>query len=134
MVGAVIITHGGVAGSLLDAAGSITGREEKINVVSVTNSDTTESIREELASSIKEVDCGKGVIIFTDMFGGTPTNVALSLLKDGEVEVLTGINLPILLKFASYRHEKSLAELAVALKEYGKESIVLAGDMLKEKE
>jgi PTS system mannose-specific IIA component len=134
MIGAVIISHGGIAESLVKAVGTITGEVEHIGVVSVENPDSTDKVRDELAKAVTEVNGGKGVIIFSDMFGGTPTNVALSLLKEGEVEVMTGVNLPVLIKFISHRVERPLAELAVELKEYGKESIVLAGDMLREKE
>ncbi|HLC17764.1 MAG TPA: PTS sugar transporter subunit IIA [Thermodesulfobacteriota bacterium] len=133
MVGAVIITHGRVAESLVGAAESIAGKLERVRIMSVKGTDTTEGIREVLAGTVKEVDAGKGVIIFTDMFGGTPTNIALSLLEEDRVEVITGVNLPILLKFVSHRTEKPLAELALFLKEYGRESIVLAGNVLKEK-
>ncbi len=132
MVGAIIITHGSLAGSLLEVAESIAGRMENVKIVSIKNSDTTESIRNTLASFVKEVNRGKGVVIFTDMFGGTPSNIALSMLGVGKVEILTGVNLPIILKFVNYRADKQLKELALLLKEYGQKSIVLAGDMLKE--
>ncbi len=132
MVGAIIITHGSLAGSLLEVAESIAGRMENVKIVSIKNSDTTESIRNTLASFVKEVNRGKGVVIFTDMFGGTPSNIALSMLEVGKVEILTGVNLPIILKFVNYRADKQLKELALLLKEYGQKSIVLAGDMLKE--
>lgn len=133
MVGAIVITHGSLAASLMEVAESITGKIEKVKTVSVVSSDTTESIRGALSGSIKEVNSGSGVIIFTDMFGGTPTNVALSLLEDGKVDVITGVNLPMLIKFIGNRTEKSLSEVALLLKEYGQKSIVLAGDMLKDK-
>lgn len=134
MAGAVIITHGDLAQSLLRAAESITGTVEGIKAISVNKGDATEGIRSALASAVKSVDTGRGVIIFTDMFGGTPTNIALSLLSAGKVEVITGANLPVLLKFLSHRAaDKPIGELALQLKEYGKGSIVLAADMLKEK-
>ncbi|HXI10985.1 MAG TPA: PTS sugar transporter subunit IIA [Thermodesulfobacteriota bacterium] len=133
MVGAIIVTHGNLAASLVEVAESITGKMENVRTVSVLNSDTTESIRGTISGAIKEVNSGSGVIIFTDMFGGTPTNVALSLLEDGRVDVITGVNLPMLIKFIGNRTEKSLAEVALLLKDYGQKSIVLAGDMLKDK-
>ncbi len=133
MVGAIIVTHGNLAVSLVEVAESITGKMENVRTVSVLNSDTTESIRGAISGAIKEVNSGSGVIIFTDMFGGTPTNVALSLLEDGRVDVITGVNLPMLIKFIGNRTEKSLAEVALLLKDYGQKSIVLAGDMLKDK-
>lgn len=133
MVGGVIVTHGELAASLLAAAESITGEIYAIKTVSVNSSDASDALRDTLAERVKEVDNGSGVIIFTDMFGGTPTNIALSLFEEGRVEVITGVNLPLLIKFVSYREDKSLVELTPFLKEYGQQSIVLAGDMLKDK-
>lgn len=133
MIGAVIVTHGGLAQGLIDVAESIAGPMEALKAVSVSRSDNTESIRGMLSGAVKEVNRGDGVVIFTDMFGGTPTNIALSLLEGGRVEVITGVNLPMVLKFAGHRTDKKLHELVLYLKEYGQNSIVLAGDMLKEK-
>lgn len=133
MVGAVTVTHGKLSTALVEAAESITGKIEQIRTLSVMGNDSTDGLREELLKAIGTVDTGSGVIIFTDMFGGTPSNVSFSLFEAGKVEVITGVNLPMLLKFVSYRTERPLDELAVLLKEYGKQSIELAGDMLKEK-
>ncbi len=133
MIGAVIVTHGRLADCLVEVAESITGKLENIRVVSVKNSDTTENIRGLLSAAIKEINTGDGVLIFTDMFGGTPTNIALSLIEEGQVDVITGVNLPIILKFVTHRNDKLIPELAQILKDYGHSSIVLAGDMLKEK-
>jgi len=133
MVGGIVITHGGLASSLVEVAESITGKMENVRAVAVLTADTTESIRALLTQAVKEVNTGKGVIIFTDMFGGTPTNVALSLLDEGKVDVITGVNLPMLIKFIGNRTDKCLGDVALLLKEYGQKSIVLAGDMLKDK-
>lgn len=133
MVGAVIITHGKVAEALIAAAEGITGKIEKVLPVSVANTDSTDGIRGVVSAAIKESDSGKGVVIFTDMFGGTPTNIALSLMGAGKVEVITGVNLPMLIKFVGHRGDKPLHELAVTLRDYGQKSIVLAGEMLKDK-
>lgn len=133
MIGAVIITHGDLANVLVEVAESITGKIENIRTVCIKNTDATEGIRASLCEAVAGVETGKGVVIFTDMFGGTPTNIALSLLEEGKVEVITGVNLPVLLKFVGYRSDKSLHELTLFLKDYGQKSIVLAGDMLKEK-
>lgn len=133
MVGAVIITHGRLAEVLLEVAQSITGKAEGIETISLAGSDNTDAIRQSLASAAKSVNSGNGVVIFTDMFGGTPTNIALSLLEEGKVEVITGINLPMLFKFISHRVDKPIHELAVLLRDYGQKSIVLAAGMLKEK-
>lgn len=133
MVGTVVITHGQLAESLVAVAESIVGKAEGVKTVSVNGPDTTESIRKRLAESIREADAGMGVVVFTDMFGGTPTNVALSFLSEGAVEVVTGVNLPILIKHLGHRADKTLQELAAMLKDYGRTTIVLAGEMLKEK-
>lgn len=133
MVGAVIITHGDISRSLCDAAEAITGKMEGVKTISIGTSSVTEEIRAALVSSVKEADSGSGVIIFTDMFGGTPTNIALSLLEQGRVEVITGVNLPMFVKFAGHRNEKDVGGLAVFLRDYGRNSIILAGEMLKEK-
>lgn len=133
MIGAIIITHGHFADCLLEVAESIAGKIENIEAVPVMSSDTTEHIRDILSTAIRKIDSGEGVLIFTDMFGGTPTNIALSLMEEGRVDIITGVNLPIVLKFVGHRKDKALAELAVFLKDYGHSSIVLAGDMLKEK-
>jgi PTS system mannose-specific IIA component len=133
MVGAVVITHGRLAVSLVKAAESITGHIERLKTVAVQDSDTTDEISGVLASAVKKVEDGEGVIIFTDMLGGTPSNIALPLLEEGKVDIITGVNLPVLFKFVSHRGDKPLGELALLLKEYGRGSIVLASDMLKEK-
>jgi mannose PTS system EIIA component len=132
MIGAIIITHGSLAASLLEAAELISGKVENVKTVAVKSSDATDNVRNLITSAVKEVNRGQGVVIFTDMFGGTPTNMALSVLEVGKVEVITGVNLPIILKFINHRGEKTLQELVPLLKEYGQKSIVLAGDMLKE--
>lgn len=133
MVGAVVITHGRLAEALVEAAEAITGKVEKVRSVSVASTDSTEVIRALVSSSVKEADSGNGVVVFTDMFGGTPTNIALSLMNAGQVEVITGVNLPMLIKFVGHRSDKGLHELAAVLKDYGQKSIVLAGEMLKDR-
>jgi len=134
MIGGVIITHGSLAESLLEAAGLISGDTENVLTVSVECADATEEARERLSAAVAEADSGDGVIIFTDMFGGTPSNIALSFFKDGRVDVITGVNLPVLIKFIGNRKTMPLAALARALKETGTGSIVLASEMLGERE
>lgn len=133
MVGAVVITHGRLAEALVEAAEAITGKMEKVKTVSVANTDSTDGIRGVVSAAIKEVDSGNGVVVFTDMFGGTPTNIALSLMNSGKVEVITGVNLPMLIKFVGHRSDKPIHELAALLKDYGQKSIVLAGEMLRDR-
>ncbi len=131
MVGGVIITHGGLAGALVEVARSIAGDLEDVAAIGIKSGDTTDGIRKTLAKAVKAADTGDGVIIFTDMFGGTPTNVALSLLEEGVVEIMTGVNLPVVLKFAGNRKDKGLKELLLLLREHASKSVVLASDMLK---
>lgn len=133
MVGAVIITHAKIGEAVIKAMESIAGGIEKVKTVSVEGPDALEEVRSKLVEAVREVDSGAGVIIFTDMFGGTPTNIALSVLEEDRVEILTGVNLPVMLKFENYKREKTLTDLAHYLKDYGQKSIVLAGDVLKEK-
>lgn len=133
MVGAVVITHGRLAEALVEAAEAITGKMEKVRTVSVASTDSTDGIRGVVSAAVKEVDSGKGTVVFTDMFGGTPTNIALSLMNSGKVEVITGVNLPMLIKFVGHRSDKPIHELAAVLKDYGQKSIVLAGEMLKDR-
>lgn len=133
MIGAVIITHGILGVALVEAAEIIVGKADRIQMITVTGSDATDGLRAKIADAVRQVNDGAGVLIFTDMFGGTPTNIALSFLEPGKVDILTGVNLPILIKFLGHRAEKTLSDLMSMLKEYGRTSIVLAGDMLKDK-
>lgn len=134
MIGAIIITHGRLAGCLIDTASAITGKADNIKAIHIEGSNTTDSVRAALRNAVKETNTGDGVIIFTDMFGGTPTNIALPFCSAGEVEVITGVNLPMLFKFIGHRADMPMAALAVFLRDCGRESIVLAGDMLKSKQ
>ncbi len=130
MVGLVLVAHAGLARELLSAAEMIVGKMGLAEAVGISPDDTVENIRANVTEAIKKVSTG-GVIIMTDMFGGTPSNMSLSFLKDNVVEVLTGVNLPMLLKFAAEREKSGVADLARMLKECGKESISVAGDYLK---
>lgn len=133
MIGAVIITHGTLGLALVEAAEIIVGKADRIQMITVTGSDAPDGLRAKIAEAVRQVNSGAGVLIFTDMFGGTPTNIALSFLDPGKVDILTGVNLPIIIKFLGHRAEKNLPDIMLMLKEYGRTSIVLAGDMLKDK-
>jgi PTS system mannose-specific IIA component len=130
MVGLLIVAHAGLARELLAAAEMIVGPIEKSEAVGIASDDTVERIRECVQRAIDKV-AGAGVIIMTDMFGGTPSNMSISFLKEDEVEVLTGVNLPMVIKFASERERFCFAELASVLKKSGQESISVAGEYLK---
>lgn len=130
MVGLVVVAHAGLARELLAAAEMIVGVMEKSEAVGINAGDSVDGIRESVQEAIRKVS-QQGVIIMTDMFGGTPSNMSISFLKEGEVEVLTGVNLPMVIKFATERDRLGVAELASALKKCGLESISVAGDYLK---
>jgi mannose PTS system EIIA component len=130
MVGLLVVAHAGLARELLAAAEMIVGPIEKSEAVGIGSGDSVDQIRECVRVAIEKV-AANGVIIMTDMFGGTPSNMSISFLKEDEVEVLTGVNLPMVIKFASERDRLGVAELASALKKCGLESISVAGDYLK---
>jgi PTS system mannose-specific IIA component len=130
MVGLVLVAHAGLAKELLAAAEMIVGELGMAEAVGIRPNDEVENVLKDVTAAIEKVS-GDGVIIMTDMFGGTPSNMSLSFLKDNVVEVLTGVNLPMLLKFATEREKSGVAELAKMLKECGQESISVAGDYLK---
>ena len=133
MVGVLIITHGSFAEALISTAEGIVGPIENMRSVSVSAEDDLESIKGAVSKIIKTVDQGEGVILLTDMFGGTPSNIGLSFLKNDKVDILTGVNLPIVLKLAKGRKGKTLDELAKLVRKKGRESIVLASEMLSGK-
>jgi PTS system mannose-specific IIA component len=117
---------------LVRAAEMIVGRIEAVETVSVKQDSAPETLRDRIQGAIKKVDGKKGVILFTDMFGGTPSNIALAFLGDS-VEVVSGVNLSMLIKFANHRDEKTLPELAKLVQEAAQKSIVIASQMLKGK-
>ncbi|MEE9613374.1 MAG: PTS sugar transporter [Thermodesulfobacteriota bacterium] len=127
----MILAHGAVAESIAGAAAAIAGEADGLRTVSLEEGDTGDTVKKKLVAAVSDVDGGDGVMVFTDMFGGTTTNVALSLLRQGKVEVMTGVNLPVILKFLSHREKLAFPDLVLHLKEHGRESIVLAGDILK---
>jgi PTS system mannose-specific IIA component len=132
MVGLVIICHEDMGSELVRAAEMIVGKIEAIETVSVKQDSAPETLRDRIQSAIKKVDRKKGVMLFTDMFGGTPSNIALAFLGDS-VEVVSGVNLSMVIKFANHRDEKPLPELAKLVQEAAQKSIVIASQMLKGK-
>jgi len=131
MIGIVIVTHCNLGQELIRAADFIVGSLGQTKAVSLNPEDQVETLREKIAGAIEKVDSGDGVILLTDMFGGTPSNMSLSFLVDGKVEVVTGVNLPMLVGLASKREGKTLNQAAQEIKEYGLRSIALAGEILK---
>ncbi len=132
MIGLVIVTHSGLGEALIEAGESILeGPLGAVIAVSVDLRQSAEKMREKINTAIKAVDQGKGVLILTDMFGGTPSNLSLSFLEEGRIEVLTGVNLPVLIRAAKMRKDNNLDELAETLQAYGRKSISLASSVLK---
>ena len=132
MIGIVITTHCNLGDALIDAAEFILGKKAEAMVsVSVDLNENAEILRKKIAEGIKKVDQKKGVLILTDMFGGTPSNLSYSFLEEGHVEVLSGVNLPILIRAANLRDDEDLSSLVVNLEAFGKKSISLASGILK---
>ena len=129
-VSGVIVSHGQLASEFLAAAEMIVGPVSHITAVSIGWHDDVEAARDEIERAIKHVSKGAGVLILTDMFGGTPTNIASMFLAEGEVEVVTGVNLPMVIKLASQLGNMSLSEVAKVVRSQGQEGIYLAGDLL----
>lgn len=130
MIGIILVTHGNFGESLLRAASMIMGDAQHCVALGVDVSRPMDEIIQDLQKKVKEMDAGSGVLILTDMFGGTPTNISLSLLSHGQTEVITGVNLPMILK-ALGGMDKKLEDLAQEIKGAGKQGILVAGDVLK---
>jgi PTS system mannose-specific IIA component len=133
MIGVVLVSHGHLANELLRAAEIIVGKVENTVTVDIDPKMGMEEIHTAVEAAIRTVDGGKGVLLLIDMFGGTPSNIGLSFLATHQVEVLTGVNLPMMVKLPMAREELSLPELAKHLLEYGQRNITNPGDMLKKK-
>jgi mannose PTS system EIIA component len=132
MIGIVIVTHSQLGDALIDAAEFILGnRPDTMVPVSIDLKENVDKLRKKIAEAIKQVDNKKGVLIFTDMFGGTPSNLSYSFLEEGKVEVISGVNLPILIKAVDIQKDMELSELAQHLEAFGKKSISLASGILK---
>ena len=131
VIGALIVTHGNLAHELLNAARQIEADVAGIEAVPLEWSDTVDEAREKIAAALGRMGEGRGVIIFTDMFGGTPSNISLSFLEHGRIEIVTGVNLPMVVKFAMVKQDaKDVATLAHVISEKGAKAIRVASDLL----
>lgn len=130
-IGGVIISHGQVATELLAAAEAVVGDLSHISAVSIGWHDDVEIANAEIERAIAQVSDGKGVLVLTDMFGGTPTNIAATFLKENEVEIVTGVNLPMVIKLASNDKAITLHELAKEVEDQGKEAIYRTSTLLE---
>jgi PTS system mannose-specific IIA component len=129
-IAGVIVTHGHLAGELLAAAEMIIGPVSHITAVSIGWHDDVDAARDEVQRAILRVSQKAGVLLLTDMFGGTPTNIASMFLEEGTIEVLTGVNLPMVIKLATQSGSESLTETARRICDQGRQGIYLAGDLL----
>ncbi len=134
MIGVVVVTHCHLAEELICAAQLVVGEELKqFQAVSVEPKDGSDVIREKIMAAIRKVDTGQGVLILTDMYGGTPSNISLSFLEEKKIEVITGVNLPMLLKLATYPKNQDLESLAAFITDYGQRNINLASEVLRKR-
>ena len=131
MIGVVVVTHGQLAAELVNAAETIVGDLPQFAAVSIGWHDDVDDAREEIKQSIARVQGAEGVLILTDMFGGTPANLALTFLEADRVEVITGVNLPMLIKLAGARKASNLLAVAREMREHGRNAIWVASDLLR---
>jgi PTS system mannose-specific IIA component len=132
MIGIVIVTHSQLGQALIEAAEFILKqRPEAIESVSIDLNQNAEKLRKKISESIKKVDQDDGILILTDMFGGTPSNLSYSFLEENRVDVISGVNLPILIRAVDARKKMGLNDLAESLEQYGRKSISMASGILK---
>jgi PTS system mannose-specific IIA component len=133
-IGTVAVSHGAIGPEMVRIARSIVVDPAPMVGIALEHDEAVDRIRQKIRSAIVEVDRGNGILILTDMFGGTPSNISLPFLEEGKVEVITGMNLPMLIKMASLRGEKNLSDVALFLRDYGQKNIALAGQILRKTE
>ena len=133
-VGVVVVTHGGLGREFLQALRQIVPDPPEFRFVSIDPDQSVDEMRSAIAKELEAADQGKGVLVLTDMFGGTPSNISLSFMKEHRVEVVTGLNLPMLTKLATLQEEKPLEELATFIKSYGQRNISVASGILLDDE
>lgn len=133
MIGLVVVTHGGLAQEFQAALEHVHGPQKQVAAISIGPDDDMETRRNDILQAIKEVDSGKGTILLTDMFGGTPSNLAISVMEQAKVEVIAGVNLPMLIKLASVRGECDLEDAISQAQEAGRKYISVASKILSER-
>ena len=134
MIGLVLVTHGRLAEEFLAALEHIVGPQEQTAAVCIGPDDDMEQRRSDILKEVEAVDSGDGVAVLTDMFGGTPSNLAISIMEPAKVEVLAGINLPMLIKLAAARNEETLKTAVAAAQEAGRKYINIASALLSDKD
>lgn len=130
MIGLVLVTHGNLALEFISVMEHVVGPQTQVAAVCMAADDDLEQKRQEIQMRIKDVDSGAGVLLLVDMFGGTPSNLAISMIEDGKIEALAGVNLPMLIKLASVRQAEGLAQAALSAQEAGRKYIHAASALL----
>ncbi len=130
MIGLVLVTHGNLANEFISAMQHVVGKQEQVAPVCIGPEDDMEMRRAEILKKVEDVNDGSGVVVLTDMFGGTPSNLAISIMDRAKVEIIAGVNLPMLIKLASLRKEKNLKETVEGAQEAGKKYINIASQLL----
>jgi len=131
MIGIVIVTHGNLAQEFRLALEHVVGPQQNMETINIGADDDMELRREDITNAVKNVETGTGVIILTDLFGGTPSNMAISMMQDDKIEVIAGINLPMLVKLAGLRQTKSILEASEMAQEAGRKYIHVASKVLE---
>lgn len=130
MIGIILVTHGRLADEFVHAMQHVVGQQDAVATVCIGPNDDMQARRDEIAKAIKLVEGGEGVIVLTDLFGGTPSNLAISLMKAGKVEVIAGINLPMLIRLAKARHCMDIKAATTAARDAGRNYITVASEFL----
>lgn len=130
MIGMILVTHGRLADEFVHAMQHVVGRQDAVATICIGPNDDMEVRRRDIADAIQAVDSGQGVIILTDLFGGTPSNLAISLMEKGKVEVIAGINLPMLIRLAKARGCMALEKAVIAGRDAGRNYITIASEFL----
>ena len=131
MIGLVLVTHGHLADELINAMEHVMGPQDKVEAICIGADDDIEQRRSDIMSAVKTVSTKDGVVLVTDMFGGTPSNLAISVMGKAKLEVISGVNLPMLVKFASCRDEENLEECVIKIQESGRKYINIASKLVK---
>lgn len=131
MTGLVVVAHFNLAKEMVAVTELIVGKQNQLEAVDIFPDAPVDTIKEKIIQALKKVEGGDGIIILTDMFGGTPSNISLSFLEEGKVEVVAGVNLPMLIKLVTFREGRDIDELSRFITQYGQKNIYLATDVLK---
>ena len=130
MIGVVLVTHGNLATELVKVMEHVVGPQDQLTTITIDPDDDMEKRREDILNSVQSVDKGRGVIILTDMFGGTPSNLAISIMEQAKIDIIAGVNLPMLIKLASVRSTETISDAVAQAREAGQKYIMVASQVL----